>query len=218
MVSKIIPKILHFVWVGDESKCPHNCIDSWRKHNPDWQVKIWGNTEYINFPWRNRYAMGAMWNREKCGVADIMRYEILYHQGGLTLDADSICVRPLEEWLFNVDAFAVWENELARPGLIAVNAMATYPGNPFFKAIIEDIYSDRNIGNGPAWATTGPVRLTDNWKRQRYANLTVWPSHFIIPRHHAGTEYTGQGPIFCVQEWGSTFDTYDNLHLKESKQ
>jgi mannosyltransferase OCH1-like enzyme len=213
-----IPKIIHFVWVGNESKCPHHYINTWRDLNPEWGIKIWGNKEYNEYPWRNKFAMQQMWNREKSGVADIMRYEILYNEGGLALDADSACVYPLEDWLFNVEAFAVWENELDRPGLIATGAMASRPRNSFFKAIIEDIYTDRNIGNGPAWATTGPVRITNNYKQQRYINLTIWPSYFFIPKHHTDTEYTGPGSVFSTQKWGSTFNSYNDLNTESKKK
>lgn len=33
----MIPKLLHFIWVGDELKRPDNCIDTWRALNPDWE-------------------------------------------------------------------------------------------------------------------------------------------------------------------------------------
>lgn len=203
-----IPKILHFVWVGDQSLCPVDNIKTWAIHNPSWQIKVWNNDAYNNYPWRNKWAMEQMWRREKCGVADIMRYEILYNHGGFCIDADSICLRPLEDWLFQAESFAVWENELERPGLIAVGYMASVPKNEFFNAIIEDIAQDTSIGNEPAWSSTGPVRLTSNWKKLKYNNLTIWPSHFFIPKHHSQRTYNGPGYVFSDQEWSSTFNTY----------
>lgn len=212
---RTISRILHFIWVGDENQRPDNCIDTWRRHNPDWGIKVWGNADLFGRPWHNGRAMQSMWNREKCGVADLMRYEILYNEGGVTMDADSICVRPLPDWLLDVEAFSVWENEIARPGLLAVGVMAAKAANPFFRYIIDDIWADNNIGNGPAWSTTGPVRLTNCWQRYRYANLTVWPSHFFLPQHHDRVQYTGSGPVFAAQTWGSTHaGTYEKLHQK----
>jgi len=37
-----------------------------------------------------------------------MRYEILFNEGGIALDADSLCLRPLEDWLLEPAAFAAW--------------------------------------------------------------------------------------------------------------
>ena len=42
----MIPKLMHFIWVGDESKCPRNCMATWQDLNPDWDFVLWGNAEY----------------------------------------------------------------------------------------------------------------------------------------------------------------------------
>lgn len=41
----MIPRTFHFIWVGDESRRPDNCIDTWRAAHPDWQFRLWGNAE-----------------------------------------------------------------------------------------------------------------------------------------------------------------------------
>ena len=35
----MIPKKLHIIWVGDESKRPDNCIQTWIDKNPAWTVR-----------------------------------------------------------------------------------------------------------------------------------------------------------------------------------
>ena len=115
----MIPKIFHFIWVGDESKRPDNCIQTWRDHHPDWEFRIWGNAELDSLAWLNRDHMAAMAEREWNGVADLMRWEILYANGGVLFDADSTCLKPLDDALLDCPAFACWESEIARPGLIA---------------------------------------------------------------------------------------------------
>jgi len=69
-----------------------------------------------------------MYSRELNGVADIMRYEILFNEGGIALDADSLCLRPLEDWVLEPAAFAAWEHEHIRPGLIAAAALVAAKG------------------------------------------------------------------------------------------
>ena len=93
----MIPKILHFVWIGDESKIPNKCIQTWADKNPDYKISIWGNDELENRSWVNATHMMEMAKHELCGVADMMRYEIIYNEGGITLDADSVCLAPLED-------------------------------------------------------------------------------------------------------------------------
>lgn len=211
----MIPRTLHVIWVGDESKRPDNCIETWRRHNPDWELRVWGNADLGSYGWVNARHMHDMAVRELNGVADIMRWEILYNEGGFVVDADSICVRPLEPWLFQGEACACWENELERPGLIAAGYVASVPQNPFFGQMILDLEKTPTVVDRSAWRSVGPLFLTESHGLHRYGGLTIWPSHFFIPRHFTGTEYQGGGQVFATQEWGSTLSVYDELYKRE---
>lgn len=211
----MIPRTLHVIWVGDESKRPDNCIATWREHNPDWTLKLWGNAELADYGWTNARHMREMAPRELNGVADLMRWEILYHEGGFLVDADSVCLRPLEPWLFEGEACACWESELKRPGLIAAGYVASVPENPFFGQMILDLQNQPTVVDRRAWQSVGPLFLTESHRAQQYQGLTIWPSHFFIPRHFSGLEYTGSGSIFAAQAWGSTLDCYDELHQRK---
>ena len=211
----MIPRTLHVIWVGDESKRPDNCIATWRRHNPDWELRLWGNEELASYGWVNAAHMREMAQRELNGVADLMRWEILYNEGGFVVDADSICKRPLEPWLFEGEAMACWENELARPGLIAAGYVASVPDNPFFGQMILDLQKEPTVVDRMAWQSVGPLFLTECHRQYQYSGLTIWPSHFFIPRHFTGTAYTGGGQVFADQAWGSTLQGYDHLHTME---
>lgn len=213
--DNVIPKKLHIVWVGDESKRPDNCINTWRTHNPDWDIKVWGNADLANNAWRNARHMQDMWKHELCGVADLMRYEILYEHGGFAVDADSVCVKPLPDWLLEADEFTCWESEHERLGLLAIGYLAAQKASPFIGQIIEDIYADKTVVDRPAWQSTGPARLTEIWQRFKYG-LTIYPSHYFIPRHFVGAEYKGTGHVFAKQFWGSTHGIYDSLYMSEA--
>jgi mannosyltransferase OCH1-like enzyme len=110
----MIPKLIHFIWVGDEAKRPTNCMDTWRALHPDWEFVLWGNAELNQLEWINRAHMMDMYGRELNGVADMMRWEILHANGGIVVDADSIALRKLDDHLLECEAFACWENEIAR--------------------------------------------------------------------------------------------------------
>lgn len=211
----MIPRTLHVIWVGDESKRPDNCIATWQRHNPDWELRLWGNEELASYGWVNAAHMREMAQRELNGVADLMRWEILYNEGGFVVDADSICKRPLEPWLFEGEAMACWENELARPGLIAAGYVASVPDNPFFGQMILDLQKEPTVMDRMAWQSVGPLFLTECHRQYQYGGLTIWPSHFFIPRHFTGTAYTGGGQVFADQAWGSTLQGYDALHTME---
>lgn len=217
--TRQIPKILHFVWVGDESKCPHACIDSWREHHPDWEIRIWGNDDYHHKAWRLKHHMQAMWDHELNGVADMMRYEILFEHGGIALDADSFCIRPIPDWILQCEAAAASENEILNPLLIACGFLATIPGNPFYNTLISNLESNPNALHKAflgfryqfraAWKTVGPRYFSKIYRQEKYVNMTILPSHFFYPDTKRGEmQYRGNGPVFAYQLWKSTFADY----------
>jgi mannosyltransferase OCH1-like enzyme len=210
----MIPKLLHFVWIGDESKRPDNCINTWRKLNPSYKVYVWGNKEYEKNKWANAKHMQEMYQKQLCGVADMMRYEIIHAHGGIALDADSICVRPLEDWLLEPSDFASWEHEFYRPGLVAINSIGCQPKSKYYADVIQYIKEKPTVVDEHAWLTTGPQAMTDVWKRGGYP-LTIYPSHYFIPNHFADKEYQGSGHVFGKQFWSSTHGKNDTLHTEK---
>jgi len=148
--------------------------------------------------------MEQMWERELAGVADLMRYEILLDEGGITIDADSRCLRPLDDWLLEHDPFACWENELARPGLISNAFFGASSANPLIASIIDEILAAPTLVDRMAWEATGPLRLSKCVQRLQYTDLTIFPSHFFIPNHFTGLRYTGPGRVYCDHQWYST--------------
>jgi mannosyltransferase OCH1-like enzyme len=211
----MIPKIFHFIWVGDESKRPDNCIQTWRDHHPGYEFRIWGNAELDGCNWANRAPIDEMRERELNGVADMMRWEILLEHGGMVFDADSVCLRALDDELLDCEAFSCWESEIARPGLIAAGYFGCSAGNPLVARIIQDIAATPSVTAKMAWETVGPLRLTESYRALQYTPLNIYPSHYFIPRHFTGLTYQGNGPIYAHQLWGSTLDTYDDLHRVE---
>lgn len=198
-----IPKKLHFVWIGDDTLCPKDCIHSWRLHNPDYEIVVWNNEKFNKIPWINNHHMNAMMDNEICGVADMMRYEILFNHGGIALDADSFCVRKLDDILLEPSDFVCWENEFCRPGLLATGAMGAIAGSSFMLHVIKEIMLEKTVIDDMAWKTVGPLRLTSVWQKYQYP-LTIYPSHYFIPNHYTGYNYSGSGPVYANQLWDST--------------
>ncbi len=199
----MIPRIVHVVWVGDESRRPERCLESWRRLNPSYEVRVWGNQELMRTRWVNAAHIREMGKYNLAGVADMMRYEILYRHGGITVDADSECLRPLEDWLMEPTEWATWENEHLRPGLITNAFLGSVPESPFFGQLIASIHRRQTVVDANAWITTGPTPLTETWKAYQYP-LTIYPSHYFTPNHFSGLAYEGAGQVFARQLWSTT--------------
>jgi mannosyltransferase OCH1-like enzyme len=209
----LIPKIIHIIWIGDQSKKPTKCIDTWIKKNPDYEVRVWGNNQVQATNWKNYRQLHEMLGKyDYAGASDVMRYEILYEHGGVYVDADTYCVKPLEDWLLNCQSFASWEQELVRNNLIANTIMGSVPGAEAMKLCIDEVATKDCTEKKLAWMITGPMLVTDVFFKKQ-ANLTVYPSHFFMPKHHSGYESKVTGHHFASHLWGSDIG-YDNMDQK----
>lgn len=206
----MIPKKLHFIWINDESKMPSKCMSTWHDMNPDYEFKVWGNNELDNVAWQNNRQLQEMLAKEDyAGASDVMRYEILHKHGGIYIDADTFCVKPLEDWLLDCEAFASWEQELVRNNLIANTIIGGLPGAGAWKMCIDAVATKDCTEDKLAWIITGPMLVTDIFFKEQ-ANLTVYPSHFFMPKHHTGYESKVTGNNFANHLWGSDIG-YENM-------
>lgn len=216
----MIPHIIHQIWIGDKPE-PSNHMDSWKKNNPSMTYIKWNEKEITkrNIAFQCQSKIDDM--EEINGKADIMRWELLYHYGGVFLDADSICIEPIDNTLLETKCFAGWEQETVRPGLIATGTMGFPPKHPLIMGAIKWILNnDINVERTGkrAWVTVGPGLLTRLYNTGLYSDLTIFPSFFFLPKHATGLEYKGHGKVYAFQEWGSTFkgkyDIMNNLKLE----
>lgn len=62
----MIPKIIHYVWVGDKEKpaLVKKCIETWSKYCPDYQIIEWNNDSLISI--KNKYTKQAFKKKKIC--------------------------------------------------------------------------------------------------------------------------------------------------------
>jgi mannosyltransferase OCH1-like enzyme len=147
--------------------------------------------------------------KDYAGASDVMRYEILYEHGGIYIDADSYCVKPLEDWLLDCEAFACWEQEIIRNNLISNGFIGGVPGAKAWKMCIDEVATKDCTEQELAWMITGPILVTDIFFKAQ-ANITIYPSHFFLPEHHTGYKSKVTGHHFANHLWGSDIG-YDNM-------
>lgn len=209
-----VPKIIHQIWIGPKP-APTKLMDTWKDKNPDFEYIRWNEEEFEkrNMIFKCQNKINEM--EEYCGKTDIMRWEILYKYGGIYIDADSFCVEPIDDELCK-KSFASWENEIKRPGLIAVGTMGFSPNHEIPKLAIEFISKNEvsyKKTQKMAWQNTGPVLLTNIYKDLINKKMfNILPSYTFLPRHFTGQYYNGHGKIYAYQEWGSTRDAYETLN------
>lgn len=212
----MIPKIIHQLWIGP-TPAPRPWMDTWRELNPEWTYMFWNEAKLREaFPngLRNQRQFNAM--DEWCGKCDIARVEILNKFGGFFVDADSLCLSPLDDFLLKNDSFTCYENEFVCGQLVACGYLATIPQNMLMEMMIEQI-GRLDIGrikavertsawdaSQQAWQLTGNALLTKTIFQNRYTPITIYPSHYFIPEHYSGLKHRGIGKTYCRHLWGST--------------
>jgi mannosyltransferase OCH1-like enzyme len=92
-----VPKILHQIWISGQMPRRNRLIcSSWRRLNPDFEYRLWDDAAILGLA--NFEARGAYERARSMGVkSDIARYEILRQLGGLYVDTDFECLKPIAE-------------------------------------------------------------------------------------------------------------------------
>ena len=210
----MIPKIIHQLWIGPKP-APTKFMDTWKEKNPDFEYIRWSEEELVkrNMVIECKNRVNEM--EEINGKADIIRWEILYKYGGVFVDADSICIEPIDDVLMTKKCFAGWEQEELRPDLIATGTMGFPPKHPLVRHAIDHIKQNCvsvAVTKKRAWITVGPMLLTNLYNTGFYKDLTIFPSYSFLPIHCTGKEYNGYGKIYAYQEWGSTKQNYEIMN------
>ena len=209
-----IPKIIHQLWIGNKP-APIKLMNTWKEKHPDFEYIYWNEEEFVKRKMVFKCQDKIDGIEEINGKADILRWEILYKFGGVFLDADSICVEPIDDELLNKKCFAGWEQEEARPGLIATGTMGFPPKHPLVKGAIKWILNNevsQEKAQLMAWQSVGPGLLTRMYNTGEFSDLYIFPSYTFLPIHLTGKEYNGHSKIYAFQAWGSTKQSYDNMN------
>ncbi len=188
-----ITPTIHFIWLG--SAVPDKVkvvIDSWRQHNPGFDIKIWTDQEVKNYPLVNREAFEAtdVWAEK----ADILRYEILYNEGGIYSDTDVICYGSFKDLIsHNINCFAGQESNqeyrwLGYEGkcLLLCNAvLGAAKGSPVMKYCIDNLTSKSKAPNTHISVRTGPIHLSrafsNAFNTPQSENYLVLPCSYFYP-------------------------------------
>ncbi len=96
-----IPKIIHLCWFsGDEyPEGIKECLDSWKRIIPDYQVKLW--TKEMALATDIPFVKEAIEQRKWAFAADVIRLYALYHDGGVYADSDIYFLKRFDEYLTN---------------------------------------------------------------------------------------------------------------------
>lgn len=233
----MIPKIIHQIWVGDKP-APKKWMDTWKEKNPGWEYILWDNKKIKELDIINKKQFQHYWDYKIWhGVADILRYQILYEYGGIMPGADSKCLRSIDD-LFennNGEVFSVsccddpkdWvridgiKDKIIPIFLSRGNAefkdfitpiYASIKGNEFMKKLNEEIGQITIFGS--PWRVTGN-QFCQRMVKKYNEKIVVWPMHYFLPEHPVTAtsehhyKYIGKDKIYAEHYWGTTNRNYN---------
>lgn len=165
-----IPKVIHQIWIGPKEP-PCLWIDTFRVDyiaaHPEWGFELWSDEQVAKLPMINEqiYTEEKMWQCK----ADILRLEMLWHHGGLYVDADMISVEnksldPIIELGRETGWVIAYEPDTKdKPYSILGNSViACTPHHPLTLMLIlylkQTYYPKRHVIE--VFAVTGPVMYT----------------------------------------------------------
>ena len=185
----MIPKIIHYCWFGKGkmSELALKCIESWKKHLPDYVIKEWNedNFDLDAYP----YAREAYDNRKFAFVTDIVRLHALYHEGGIYMDTDVEVLKPLDTFL-KYDAVSGFESKTQ----ILTGLMACREGHSLFKELLNEYEGiPFKQPDGSLDFSTNVVRITNTCLKyglvpnnlfQTVNGFTLFPKEYFCPKSY----------------------------------
>src|SRR5690348_15650039 len=102
MSTNTLPPIIHQTWKDRRIPAAWQPFQrSWREHHPDWRYRFWTDHDLRelvrrDYPWFLPIYDGYPKHIER---VDAARYFLLHRHGGLYVDLDFECLRPIDELL-----------------------------------------------------------------------------------------------------------------------
>jgi hypothetical protein len=149
-----VPKTIHFIWIGPKP-FPRESVEnvrSWVSKHPDWTFKFWTDRDRpLPHPKMQKYLIqdlqflklfNCYHKSDNYGEkSDLLRYEILYQEGGVYVDHDVKCLQTFQPLNVAYDMYVGMEmpykTSLSSSVLPTNNIVAARSGHPVLRRCID---------------------------------------------------------------------------------
>jgi Glycosyltransferase sugar-binding region containing DXD motif len=194
-----IPRTIHRVWLG-EAPMPaeHERFgETFARRHPGWEMRLWTDDD---LPALGIGAVERERSRSRSELSDLMRYEVLHRFGGVYVDTDFECRRPLTPLLRGIDAFAALE----LPGRVGNAVLGAIPGHPAFARAAR--LARRTLGTGAnSTDANGPYFLSLILEQE--PNTAIFGARLFYPYLWTEPERRGEAfpDAYAVHHWAMSW-------------
>ena len=179
----LIPKKIHQIWLGDK-KIPKKCKNwmiSWQELNPKWEYKLWDERNIKELDAKDLNIYSKKFNPGY--RSDILRYMILKKFGGIYVDTDFECLKPLPSNILKYKFIAgiMFGNNpcignsilMSAPNFLLMDNILNYINSKNYKNEINHIIQH----SGPDTVTREYFKLN----RTNQNECLILPSNYFYP-------------------------------------
>ena len=225
---EMIPKVIHYCWFGGNalSKKEMNCINSWKKFCPHYEIKRWDETNFDLYS--NTYCREAYERKMWAFVSDYARFKILYDYGGVYFDTDVELIKPIDDIVERGAFFGVEKtsnsigNKAINPGLgmgverhnmfcqevldyFANISFVDSDGKNNIKTIVETV-TEIFLKHGFAVSTNGKIQEIDG--------TFIYPDDYFAPMDYRTGIVTITNNTKSVHHYAGTWLTEGEISIK----
>jgi mannosyltransferase OCH1-like enzyme len=201
----VIPPIVHQIWLGPDPLPAEfrRYGKSWLEHNPGWELRLW-TEETLPDDLTRREVYERL--RQPAERSDILRLELLERHGGVYVDTDFECRRPLAPLLEGVEFFCAY----LKPGRVNNAILGATAGHEILRRAVREVRPRAWYGLVDKTGT-GPMFL-DALVKQYPDAVTIFDAELFYPR----TPETERNAV-AVHHWARSWKPPEDL-LKDAQR
>ncbi|WP_343530498.1 glycosyltransferase [Pedobacter sp.] len=215
----MIPKIIHYCWFGrgEMPELALNCLESWRKFLPDFEIKVWNedNFDVNSF----RFSAEAYKERKFAFVSDVCRLYALKEMGGIYMDTDVEFLRPLDEDILGKRAFTGFEDNLLLSSAIMgsekngkwINDLLPHYENRSFYLKDGSLDVNPNTEIITAFMRDKKGIKINNTFQEIADYCVIYPSDYFCPKSWKTLKIKQTNNTYCIHHFAGSW-----LHTKQS--
>jgi FkbM family methyltransferase len=184
---------------------------TWIDRHPGWKFRVWRPDDVTWLENRRLFDRAETYAQK----ADIARYEILYRLGGVYLDTDMECLRPLDELLDGCDFFAARQYD----GVVNIAIVGAVAQHPILRRVIDQLPASCFFNRSkPIYFQTGPLlfdRVITAGQWEKRPDIRIFPDAFFYP-YGPEEPWRRAGPFaraYAVHHWAHSWRDGDGLRV-----